>query len=203
MPSITCLVISLFELYIVVWLLKLKIQLRHEKLLSAIFFLYYLFALYAIWLLDPCCTTNSIKASFLQFCSVIYVAPVCIVCFWWLCGISSSFNGHQILMHLSVILLLPVSNCQSFFVSYASAVTYLMTFVLIFDHRDSSSSITDMTPDERREQQKQEEALHASSLRVPRRHVYSLNIATVAGFINRVFLPDGLMYFTFLECKTH
>ncbi|KAM7522634.1 hypothetical protein LguiA_012536 [Lonicera macranthoides] len=58
---------------------------------------------------------------------------------------------------------------------------------------DSSSSITDMTPDERREQQKQEEALHASSLRVPRRHVYSLSNATVAGFINRVFLPDGLM----------
>ncbi|XP_057480874.1 GTPase LSG1-2-like [Actinidia eriantha] len=34
---------------------------------------------------------------------------------------------------------------------------------------DSSSSISDMTPEERRKQQKKEEALHASSLRVPRR----------------------------------
>ncbi|KAH1090765.1 hypothetical protein J1N35_018022 [Gossypium stocksii] len=34
---------------------------------------------------------------------------------------------------------------------------------------DVSSSISDMTPEERREQQKKEEALHASSLRVPRR----------------------------------
>ncbi|KAL6966727.1 GTPase LSG1-2 [Sarracenia purpurea var. burkii] len=34
---------------------------------------------------------------------------------------------------------------------------------------DSSSSISDMTPEERREQQKKEEALHISSLRVPRR----------------------------------
>lgn len=34
---------------------------------------------------------------------------------------------------------------------------------------DSSSSISYMTPEERREQQKKEEALHASSLRVPRR----------------------------------
>ncbi|XVE59679.1 hypothetical protein DITRI_Ditri05aG0065300 [Diplodiscus trichospermus] len=34
---------------------------------------------------------------------------------------------------------------------------------------DTSSSTSDMTPEERREQQKKEEALHASSLRVPRR----------------------------------
>ncbi|KAK8683306.1 hypothetical protein V6N13_039370 [Hibiscus sabdariffa] len=34
---------------------------------------------------------------------------------------------------------------------------------------DSSSGISGMTPEERREQQKKEEALHASSLRVPRR----------------------------------
>ncbi|XP_052204380.1 GTPase LSG1-2 [Diospyros lotus] len=34
---------------------------------------------------------------------------------------------------------------------------------------DSSSSISQMTPKERRDQQKKEEALHASSLRVPRR----------------------------------
>ncbi|KAE8705776.1 GTPase LSG1-2 [Hibiscus syriacus] len=34
---------------------------------------------------------------------------------------------------------------------------------------DASSSISDMTPEERREQQKKEEALHANSLRVPRR----------------------------------
>ncbi|XP_039014253.1 GTPase LSG1-2-like [Hibiscus syriacus] len=34
---------------------------------------------------------------------------------------------------------------------------------------DASSSISEMTPEERREQQKKEEALHASSLRVPRR----------------------------------
>ncbi|KAE8727192.1 GTPase LSG1-2 [Hibiscus syriacus] len=36
---------------------------------------------------------------------------------------------------------------------------------------DARSSISEMTPEERREQQKKEEALHASSLRVPRRHV--------------------------------
>ncbi|XP_057782052.1 GTPase LSG1-1-like [Salvia miltiorrhiza] len=34
---------------------------------------------------------------------------------------------------------------------------------------DSASSTIDMTPEERREQQKKEEALHASSLRIPRR----------------------------------
>lgn len=34
---------------------------------------------------------------------------------------------------------------------------------------DSSTSTSDMTPEERREQQKKEEALHASSLRIPRR----------------------------------
>ncbi|XAR60196.1 hypothetical protein NMG60_11033458 [Bertholletia excelsa] len=34
---------------------------------------------------------------------------------------------------------------------------------------DSSSSISDMTPEERREQQRKEEVLHLSSLRVPRR----------------------------------
>ncbi|KAK8596052.1 hypothetical protein V6N13_000713 [Hibiscus sabdariffa] len=34
---------------------------------------------------------------------------------------------------------------------------------------DASSSISDLTPEERREQQKKEEALHVSSLRVPRR----------------------------------
>lgn len=36
--------------------------------------------------------------------------------------------------------------------------------------RDSASSTIDMTPEERREQQKKEEALHASSLRIPRRY---------------------------------
>ena len=34
-----------------------------------------------------------------------------------------------------------------------------------------NSRTSDMTPEERREQQKKEEALHASSLQVPRRHV--------------------------------
>lgn len=37
---------------------------------------------------------------------------------------------------------------------------------------DGSSSTTGVTPEERREQQKMEEALHASSLRVPRRFVF-------------------------------
>ncbi|KAL0418370.1 UNVERIFIED_CONTAM: GTPase LSG1-2 [Sesamum radiatum] len=36
---------------------------------------------------------------------------------------------------------------------------------------DTASSASEMTPEERREQQKKEEALHASSLRIPRRHV--------------------------------
>lgn len=45
--------------------------------------------------------------------------------------------------------------------------------VCVWGSRDSSSSIGEMTPEEWREQQKQEEALHASSLRVPRRHVLS------------------------------
>lgn len=40
---------------------------------------------------------------------------------------------------------------------------------LLVDPGESSSGVSDMTPTERREQQKKEEALHASSLRVPRR----------------------------------
>lgn len=40
---------------------------------------------------------------------------------------------------------------------------------LLIDPGESSSDISDMTPSERREQQKKEEILHASSLRVPRR----------------------------------
>ncbi|KAL0370236.1 UNVERIFIED_CONTAM: GTPase LSG1-2 [Sesamum angustifolium] len=36
---------------------------------------------------------------------------------------------------------------------------------------DTASSASEMTPEERREQQKKEEALHASSLRIPRRHM--------------------------------
>uniref|UniRef100_A0A2N9ED39 Uncharacterized protein n=1 Tax=Fagus sylvatica TaxID=28930 RepID=A0A2N9ED39_FAGSY len=36
---------------------------------------------------------------------------------------------------------------------------------------DASASNSGMTPEERREQQKKEEAMHADSLRVPRRHV--------------------------------
>lgn len=153
--------------------------------------------LYAIWLLDPCSTTLTIKASFLQCRSHLHCMLLVVVwdffIFQWLSNLDAS---------LCYSLDIYVSN-WSFFVSYGSVITYLMTFVLIFDHRDSSSRITDMTPDERREQQKQEEALHASSLRVPRRHVYSLSNAAVSGFINWVFLPEGLMYFTFLECKTH
>ena len=50
--------------------------------------------------------------------------------------------------------------------------------------RDSSSSTSEMTPEERREQQKKEEALHASSLRVPRRHVLFLSLElTVHGLL--------------------
>lgn len=40
---------------------------------------------------------------------------------------------------------------------------------LLVDPGATSSGVTDMTPEERREHQKKEEALHASSLRVPRR----------------------------------
>lgn len=48
--------------------------------------------------------------------------------------------------------------------------------------RDSASSTIDMTPEERREQQKKEEALHASSLRIPRRYdlLYFLNLVLLS-----------------------
>ncbi|XP_057955026.1 GTPase LSG1-2 [Malania oleifera] len=42
---------------------------------------------------------------------------------------------------------------------------------------DTSSSTSDLTPEERREQQKKEEALHASSLRVPRRPPWSVEMS--------------------------
>ena len=43
---------------------------------------------------------------------------------------------------------------------------------MFFTSRDGSSSVSEMTLVERRDQQKIEEALHASSLRVPRRFVF-------------------------------
>ena len=47
-----------------------------------------------------------------------------------------------------------------------------MCFLIMYvpSFRDSASSTIDMTPEERKEQQKREEALHASSLRIPRRY---------------------------------
>lgn len=47
------------------------------------------------------------------------------------------------------------------------------TLRVLFD-RDSGSSTIGMTPEKRREEQRKEEALHASSLRVPRRCVFSV-----------------------------
>lgn len=38
--------------------------------------------------------------------------------------------------------------------------------------RDSTSNTIEMTPDQKKEQQEREQELHASSLRVPRRHVF-------------------------------
>lgn len=52
----------------------------------------------------------------------------------------------------------------------------------MFAIRDGSSSISEMTPAERREQQKIEEALHASSLRVPRRLVF-LSLPNLCKFL--------------------
>lgn len=56
------------------------------------------------------------------------------------------------------------------------ALFYLSLCILKIYHccmnRDPSSSINDMTPEEKRDLQKREEALHASSLRVPRRQFF-------------------------------
>lgn len=51
----------------------------------------------------------------------------------------------------------------------------------VYESRDPESGSNDMSPEEMRKQQKREEALHASSLRVPRRHAVPL---IVFGVIN-------------------
>ena len=43
--------------------------------------------------------------------------------------------------------------------------------MVVIGDRDTGSSASEMTPEERREMQRKEEALHASSLRIPRRYV--------------------------------
>nr|DAD48324.1 TPA_asm: hypothetical protein HUJ06_018261 [Nelumbo nucifera] len=52
-----------------------------------------------------------------------------------------------------------------------------LTFSSIFVIRDGSAEASGMTPEERREQRKKEEALHASSLRVPRRPLWNAGMS--------------------------
>lgn len=60
----------------------------------------------------------------------------------------------------------------------------------LFASRDGSSSTSEMTPEERREQQKIEEALHASSLRVPRRFVF-FSLPNCVSFALKFSLSSG------------
>ncbi|XWS28496.1 hypothetical protein CRYUN_Cryun25bG0074700 [Craigia yunnanensis] len=65
---------------------------------------------------------------------------------------------------------------------------------------DTSSSTSDMTPEERREQQKKEEALHASSLRVPRRPPWNagMSVEELDANEKQAFLRLGLIVFSCL-----
>lgn len=73
----------------------------------------------------------------------------------------------------------------------------LLLVSVLFASRDGSSSTSEMTPEERREQQKIEEALHASSLRVPRRFVF-FSLPNYASFCIQVLVGQQVNLFLVL-----
>ena len=60
-----------------------------------------------------------------------------------------------------------------FFV-FTSVFCIMISMFGLFGDRDTKTEETSMTPEEWKEQQKEEEALHANSLRVPRRFLSTL-----------------------------